>query len=444
MIAASSVLGVGLALYLIAAWRGWQPSLPTALVVGAALRGAVWVVAARQSWQPWDFTADFHSAAVAVLHHHDPLLSGRPRGWPFLPTMAFVLAAELKLGQLAHLPWAAVGRLAPVAADLVLIPLIGKLATQRGPLRRFQYACNPLAIMICALHGQLEPEVLALAVAAFILARSRRSTAAGGLLGLSAAIGMWSLLLLPGVLATLPDWGKRLRASCCVVGVPLLFWLTSPLTVGTPLRRLPTVAHRIIGLRSMVGNWGWTVAVTRGRLEFITSVGRFGLVAMVIAVAVVGYLWRRSDPVDLTTALLITFLVVSPRVSVQYLAWPLPFLAARTTFFATPAIVAASVFDGFGYLALGPDRVPGWMHAKMWYLTSWDVIPLLIAAMPWERRRGDDVAVSAPAGEAVIPDAALEPTGSGWPGELDDLTGTPARHPVPSPRSDEDSATRAR
>ncbi len=147
---------------------------------------------------------------------------------------------------------------------------------------------------------------------------------------------------------------------------------------------------------------------------------------------------------DLTTALLITFLVVSPRVSVQYLAWPLPFLAARTTFFATPAIVAASVFDGFGYLALGPDRVPGWMHAKMWYLTSWDVIPLLIAAMPWERRRGDDVAVSAPAGEAVIPDAALEPTGSGWPGELDDLTGTPARHPVPSPRSDEDSATRAR
>jgi len=442
MIAASSVLSIGLALYLLAAWRGWQPSLPTALVVGASMRGAVWIVAATQSWQPRDFRLDFPAAAVAVLHHHDPLLTGRPRGWPFLPTMAFVLAAEFKLGQLTHLPWRAIGRQVPVAADLVLIPLIGKLATQRGPLRRFQYACNPLAIMVCALHGQLEPEVLALGVAAFILARSHRSAVAGMLLGLSVAIGMWSLLLLPGVLATLPDWRKRLRASCWVAGVPLLFLLTSPLTVGTPVRRLPTVAHRIIGLRSVVGNWGWTVAVTRGRLEFATSVGRFGLVALVIALAVVGYLWRRCDPVDLTTALLITFLVVSPRVSVQYLVWPLPFLAARTTQFATPAIVAASVWDGFGYLAMGPHRTPEWIHANMWYLTSWDVIPLLIAAIPWERRRGDRVAVATPAGGAVLPEAA--PSGAGWPGQLDDVTDSPAGHPVPLPRSDEDSATPAR
>ena len=73
--------------------------------------------------------------------------------------MAFVLAGELKLGQATHLPWPVVGRLAPVVADLILIPLIGKLATDRGPLRRFQYACNPLVILICAIHGQLEPEV---------------------------------------------------------------------------------------------------------------------------------------------------------------------------------------------------------------------------------------------------------------------------------------------
>ena len=46
MVTASSALGVGLALFLLAQWRGWQPSLPTALAVGAALRGAVWAVAA--------------------------------------------------------------------------------------------------------------------------------------------------------------------------------------------------------------------------------------------------------------------------------------------------------------------------------------------------------------------------------------------------------------
>jgi hypothetical protein len=386
LVTASCVLGVGLALFLLAQWRGWQPSLPTALAVGAVLRGAVWAVAASETWQPKDFRVDFPAAAAAVLHHHDPLLSGRPRGWPFLPTMAFVLAGELKLGQVTHLPWRVVGRMAPVAADLILIPLTGKLATDRGPLRRFQYACNPLVILICAIHGQLEPEVLALGAAAFVVARSHRSTAAGILLGLCVAVGIWSVLLAPGVLLLLRDWRKRLRAACWAASVPIAFLLTSPFTVGTPLRRLPTVAHRIIGLRSVVGGWGWTVLLTRGRLEFLGELGRIGVLALVIALLGAAYLWRRADPVDLTVALLITFLAVSPRVSVQYLVWPMPFLAARTTRFATPATVAAAVWDGISYLALGPHRAPSSWHAYTLAYWSWAVVTLFILAMPWERR----------------------------------------------------------
>jgi Glycosyltransferase family 87 len=390
LVAASSVLGAGLALFLLAQWRGWQPSLFAALAVGAALRAGVWYVAAAQSWQPYDFKTDFHAAAVAVLHHHDPLLSGRPRGWPFLPTMAFVFAGELQLGRVAHLPWPVVGRIAPVAADLVLIALIGKLASQRGRLRRFQYACNPLPILICAVHGQLEPEVLALGVAALIVARSHRATAAGTLLGLSVAVGSWSLLLAPGVLLVLPGWRNRIRAACVMAGVPLAFLVTSPLTVGTPVTLLPKVVGRLVGLRAVIGNWGWTVVVTRGVREFVPSVGRVGVLALIIALAVAAYLWRRADPVDLTAALLITFLVVSPRVSVQYLVWPLPFLAARPTRFTNPVVIAASAWEWLGYLVLGPARGPAWMHDSMWYTASWPVITLLILAMPWDRRgRGD-------------------------------------------------------
>jgi len=390
LVAASSVLSVGLVLFVLAQWRGWQPSLLTALAVGAALRAGAWYIAATQSWQPYDFKTDFHAAAVAVLHHHDPLLSGRPRGWPFLPTMAFVFAGELKLGQVAHLPWPLAGRIAPVVADLVLIALIGKLASERGPLRRFQYACNPLPILICAMHGQLEPEVLALGVAAFIVARSHRATAAGVLLGLSIAVGSWSVLLAPGVLLMLPGWRERIRAACLAAAVPLAFLVTSPLTVGTPAGRLPAVAHRLVGLRAVIGNWGWTVVVTHGVLKFVPSVGRIGMVALIIALAVAAYLWRRADPADLTIALLITFLVASPRVSVQYLMWPLPFLAARPTRFASPAIIIASVWEGLGYLVLGPRRGPVWVHDSMWYAASWLVIVLLILALPWARRRRDD------------------------------------------------------
>ncbi len=397
MVTASCVLGVGLALFVLAQWRGWQPSLPTALAAGVVLRGAVWAVAASQSWQPKDFRLDFPAAAAAVLHHHDPLLSGRLRGWPFLPTMAFVLAAELKLGQVTHLPWSYVGRLAPVAADLIIIPLVGKLATQRGPLRRFQYACNPLVILICALHGQLEPEILVLGVAAIVVARSRRAAAAGILLGLAVAIGDWAVLLAPGVLLTLPDLRTRLRCACLAASVPIAFLVTSPFTVGTPVRMLPTVAQRIIGLRAVIGGWGWTAALTQGRLEYLAGAGRIGLAALVIALALVAYLWQRADPVDLTAVLMITSLAVSPRVSVQYLVWPMPFLAARPTRFTMPAVLATSVWAGTSYLAIGPHRSPASWHAYMLSYSSWAVIALLVLAMPWERRRDTGLAARVPA-----------------------------------------------
>jgi Glycosyltransferase family 87 len=400
-IATSLLLVAGLALTAIAQRRGWSPSLRTALAVGVALRVTVWSLAAAQSWQPYDFLNDFSAAATAVLHHQDPMLTGRAWGWPFLPTLAYMLAAELKLGQIAHLQWQVVGRLVPVLADLVLIPLVGRLAVKRASLRRFQYACNPLAIMVCAIHGQLEPEVLALGVAALLMARSRRWAGAGSLFGLSVAVGSWSVLLAPGVLVALRDWRHRLYAACTAIAVPVAILLTSPLTVGTPIGRLPDVVRGLIGVRAVVGTWGWTAIVTHGATEVLPVEGRVGTLVLVAALVLAGYLWRRADPVDLTCVLLITFLLVSPRVGAQYLVWPIPFLIARPTRYAWPAIVAATVWAGFGYLFLWQQF--SWMHVSTWALSSWAVIPLLALAMPWARRRAEEH-VPVPFDEPGIPE----------------------------------------
>ncbi len=402
------LLAAGFGLCVLAQRRDLAPSLPAALAAGLALRAAVWSLAAAQSWEPYDFKYDFPAAATAVLHHHDPMLFGRARGWPFLPTMAYVLAAEVKLGQVTHLPWRVVGRLAPVLADLLLIPLVGMLARQRGPLRRFQYACNPIAVMVCALHGQLEPEVLALGVAALLVARSsRRDVGAGALLGLSVAIGTWSVLLVPGVLMALPDWRQRARAICATAAVPAVALLTSPLTVATPIASLPDVARGVVSLRPVVGSWGWTALVTGGRLELQPTLGRIGTVILVAGLLVAGYLWRRADPVVLTGALLLVFLLVSPRVGAQYLLWPIPFLLAQPTRYTQHAIAAASVWAGFGYLFLG--RQFTWLDDTVWYLGSWCVIPLLALALPWAWRRGAAQHSHQPAGEQAVPEVVAGP-----------------------------------
>ena len=54
----------------------------------------------------------------------------------------------------------------------MLIPLVGKLAGgPKASLRAFQYACNPLAILVASVHGQVEPVALVFGVAAFVVAR---------------------------------------------------------------------------------------------------------------------------------------------------------------------------------------------------------------------------------------------------------------------------------
>jgi hypothetical protein len=385
--AAASLLVIGLALCLLAQWRGWQPGLRAALAAGALLRAAMVAVTATDTWQPYDFANDFTAAASSVLHHQDPVLTARPRGWPFPPTMAFVLAGEFKLGQVCHVAWPVAGKVAPVAADLVLIALVGRLAGRQGPLRRFQYAGNPLAIMVCAIHGQLEPEVLALGVAAFVAARSRRARAgwaAGSLGGASIAVGVWPVLLLPGVLLSLPGARRKVTAACCAFGIPVAFVLTSPLTVGTAVGQLPMVVHGIIGLRPVAGTWGWTTLVTHGKTELLPPLGLPGMLVLCGGLLAAAVLWRRADPVDLTIALLITFLVLSPRASSQYLLWPVPFLTARMTRWAMPAMTAAAAWAALGYLAIGPGLLNSW--ASIWAFASLGVIPPLILALPWQRR----------------------------------------------------------
>lgn len=380
---------------LAAQWRRWRPGLRTALAVGAALRVAVWGLAAATVLQPWDFANDFPAAAAAVLQHHDPVLSN-PGRWHILPLMPFVLAAELKAGQIAHLAWPLIGKLAPVAADLMLIPLVGRLAGDRGRLSAFQYACNPLSIMVCAVHGQLEPVSLALGVGAFLAARSGRASTAGILGGLSASTGGWPVLLLPGVLLALPRRRQWIRAAAWAVAVPVLLLVSSPLTVGTPVRELPHVARLVVGARSVVGDWGWTAVVTGGLEHAETSLARPGKLVLVAALLAAAYLWRRAGPVDLTCALLIAFLLATPRLGVQYLMFPLPFLLARGGRSAVVATLASAVWDGAGYFYVSGVHAPQWYTVHRWWaLSSLAVMGCLAAAMPWARRERKPVGAAA-------------------------------------------------
>lgn len=431
---ATSILVIGLALAVVGQWRGWRPSLRTSLAVGLGLRLVLLVGAASDSWQPVDFTESFRPAGMAILSGHDPVLASNG-GWHFLPMIPYMYALPLALG----VPWEIAGRLWTIAADLGLIYLVGKLARglpadggidqqrRREAQARFQYACNPIALMIAVIHAQVEPISLVFLVAAYLVARPRPAAAAaesprgaawravctGLLFGLALSAKSWPIVLLPVVLAMLPGWRRRLYGLVAAGAVPLFFFATLPLFVNTNLDNLKDAAQYMGGVRPIVGEWGWTALLTGGNWELVPAYSRYGQLVLYTTLLVVGLLWRRANRVDQTSAMLLAFMVVTPRMGTQYLLWFVPFLVARPTRWSQPAMGVAAVWAGLGYVYLTQfDETQWWINHRWWAQVSVVVIVFLAAAIPWTRRRAAPPAAASDEAERELP-APDEPVATG-------------------------------
>jgi hypothetical protein len=373
----------GLVAALLAQRRSWAPPLWVALAVGAALRVVVMLLAAADTAQPYDFAHDFPDAADAVRAGLEPTTHLRYGGWHYLPFLAYVLAGQRELGEALGLSWNVAGRVVPVLADLALIPLIAKLAGDRGRLRALQYACLPLAVLVSADHGQFPPIVLLFAVAALVCARGGRAHLAGLLIGLSVTGGTWSALLVPGVVLTLSGVRHRVTVLAWLVAVPAICLASSAVFLDTAWSGLVGLAKAIMSTRPVVGDWGWTAVVTGGAERVDPALGHIGTPILLAALLAAAWWWRRSDPVALTVALLLVFLIVTYRLGAQYLLWPVPYLLIRPTRGTWPALVVACLWAAAGYWRIFQPLGVSWpdFHHD-WALSSLVVICFLLAALP--------------------------------------------------------------
>jgi glycosyl transferase family 87 len=410
------ILVAGLIMAVLAQWRGWRPSLRTSLAVGIGLRLILLVVAATAAWQPVDYNEGFRHAGRAILHHQDPVLATQG-SWHFLPMIPYFYALVLATG----LPWEVAGRVVTFLADVVLIVLVGKLAGRKYQAQaRFQYACNPIALMIAIIHGQVEPVALAFLVGAYVVARAAPAPQgeggnraamyaawAGALFGFALSAKSWPIILLPVLLAMLPSWRQRLYGLVAAGAVPVFFLVTLPLVVDSSWSGILDVARYLGEVRPIVGEWGWTAVMTGGDWQLASAAASIGQVILYSTIALVMWLWWRSDRIDQTSAILLAFMIVTPRMGAQYLLWFVPFLCARPTRWSRPAMTLAAIWAGLGYLYLTQfDDNGWWKNHEWWAISSVAVIPLLALAMPWARR------VSRPAKQAPVPATELVTTGS--------------------------------
>ena len=379
----AAVLIAGLLLASVAHLRGKRPTLRTALIVGIGLRVVLLAAAATATPQPLDFILSFKPAGEAVLAGRDPVLTTNG-AWHFLPMIPYLYAPGLWIG----LPWVIAGRLVTVLADIALIPLVGRLAGARNEAgARFAYACSPIALMIAVIHGQVEPVALAFLVAAYLAARSGRGGWTGALFGFALSTGSWPIILAPVLLVMLPSWRERGYGAAAAVAVPASFLVTLPLVVHETWSNLLGLTHQLGGVRPIVGEWGWTAWMTGGNWALAPTAAGIGQVVLYATLLAVMWAWRRADPVDTTSAILLAFMVVTPRMGAQYLLWFTPFVIARPTRFSRPALALTALWAGLGYIYLTGLTDAGWWHGHQWWSrSSILVVALLAFAMPWNRR----------------------------------------------------------
>jgi hypothetical protein len=403
-VAALVVLAAGVVLMVVAQRRGWQPSLAVAVYTALVLRLVMLALAYRT--QPYDLVNDFQTAGYDVLHHQDPIINNRANGWGSLPVYAFVLAGALWTSVHVHVSWLVVARLPAVACDVGVVVLVGELARAAGgraALRRFQYACNPLAILVASVHGQAEPACFLLALGALLVVlragagvSARRAGAAGVLLGLAVATQTWPAVFVPALLAGLPSWRRRGQFAAAAAGVLAVLWVTLPVTVGTPVSKLGYVAAQLVETRPSFGNFGWsgvwlTVHPTQLPVwqdPLWLNAGSIGTKVAIAGALVAVWWWRRAHPLDVATVTTTVLVALTPSFGAQYLDWQAPSATARPARLSIPLQIVLGAYAAIFYLPLNMLTPHNWEVANdVMMFVSLGVVAFMIIALPWRQRQ---------------------------------------------------------
>jgi hypothetical protein len=398
------LLACGVALMVIAQRRNWRPSLATAIYTAVVLRLVMLALAYRT--QPYDLVNDFQTAGFDVLHHQDPILNTRQNGWGSLPPYAFVLAGALWTTMHLHVSWLIIARIPAILCDLGVVVLVGVVADaggERAALRRFQYACNPLAILVSSVHGQAEPACFLFILGAFVIVlragphvSGRLAGAAGILLGLGIATQTWPAVFGPALLLALPSWRRRAQFAAGAAGIIALLFVSLPVTVGTPVAKLPFIATQFVETRPSFGNWGWsgvwlTVHPTKLPVwadPLWLNAGSIGTKLAVVGALLAVWWWRRAHPLDVATATTTALLALTPSFGQQYLVWQAPSASARPARLSIPLQIVLGAYAAIFYLPMQMLTWHNWLIANdVMMFVSLPVIVFMIIALPWQRRQ---------------------------------------------------------
>jgi len=237
-------------------------------------------------------------------------------------------------------------------------------------------AVAPIAVMISGFHGNTDPIMISLVVAAaYAMDRQRPPWLAGAALGAACSIKVWPLVLMPVFFLSAGSWRRRavfLGSFAVVAGLLGLPWLwTIP----------DLIVRRVFDYVPVEGWWGLS-SVYPGHGSAVRRV----LFASILLTALLMH--KRVQSVFAQCAIIsFLFLFLAPGFGPQYLAWVVPWTVAA----GFPAASLFQITGGFFLFEIytaWSTRIPwyfanAYMHAiPQWVLRfgllAWLSLPLLV------------------------------------------------------------------
>jgi hypothetical protein len=222
---------------------------------------------------------------------------------------------------------------------------------------------------------------------------------AGGVLrGVAVSGQTWPILFGPALLVALPTWRRRIQATAAGAALWMLIFITMPLTVGTPVGKLPFLFKHMTGNQPTIGTWGWAgvwvtqhpTALPVWQDPMWVHVARYGSKLALLGVLVAVFWWRKGHPLDVATASVTALIVLTPAFGTQYLQWPVPSSIARPTRLTLTVQIVIGLTAAMFYLPMQMMQPSLWQDVNdVMMFVSLGVGVLLIAALPWHRRVWD-------------------------------------------------------
>lgn len=318
-------------------------------------------------------------AGILTAYLHDPGLNHPPLG---LAIARWISDAGAAIG----LQFQDSFRLLQALADVVTTLALARIA---GVYVASAFMLSPAAIFISGFHCQSDPLMIMFLVLAVGATVEKRALLAGLAIGCAAGIKIIALVALPLLLLRF-----RGRAIVKYLGAAAV---TGALVFGPAIAATgPVVLRNVFGYTGLYVSWGlnYILRIPMHAFPILRPIGTYALLAM-LALLWFAELSRRAGPDPLRiarvvgTALLLV-LVFAPGFGVQYLFWPLPFLALmlrRYEAIALHAILSAFLFGMYTVWSAGWPwwfgNHTGGIEGVYWGLVAWLALAVALVLSAW-------------------------------------------------------------